>query len=250
MSRRRVGSVSSVRQAGLKLTMRARYQMHRKSRKTGFPSVVTLFSAPNYLDVYNNKAAIVKYKGEPVQHPAVQQHAAPVLASQFHGRIQLESAIRLREACVCKVSCGGGLLTGLVWQLRTWSRHCLIYARRRSSWRALKDQLQLAQRPPTAISPSDAKSSRTRSWPSGVWRTFSHCSGALAAPPRSNTPLTLYGQQRGVGTRIRVQEHLRLVPLAIWHACAWRRGHQERYQDLRRRVCTHPGPFFIIVLMR
>jgi hypothetical protein len=35
--------------------------MYRKSRKTGFPSVMTLFSAPNYLDVYNNKAAIVKY---------------------------------------------------------------------------------------------------------------------------------------------------------------------------------------------
>ena len=36
--------------------------MCRKSRKTGFPSVMTLFSAPNYLDVYNNKAAMVKYE--------------------------------------------------------------------------------------------------------------------------------------------------------------------------------------------
>jgi serine/threonine-protein phosphatase 2B catalytic subunit len=36
--------------------------MYRKSGKTGFPSVVTLFSAPNYLDEYNNKAAIVKYE--------------------------------------------------------------------------------------------------------------------------------------------------------------------------------------------
>jgi serine/threonine-protein phosphatase 2B catalytic subunit len=36
--------------------------MYRKSRKTGFPSVMTLFSAPNYLDVYNNKAAMVKYE--------------------------------------------------------------------------------------------------------------------------------------------------------------------------------------------
>jgi serine/threonine-protein phosphatase 2B catalytic subunit len=39
-----------------------RYRMYRKSRKTGFPSVMTLFSAPNYLDVYNNKAAMVKYE--------------------------------------------------------------------------------------------------------------------------------------------------------------------------------------------
>lgn len=40
----------------------AGYRMYRKSRKTGFPSVMTLFSAPNYLDVYNNKAAMVKYE--------------------------------------------------------------------------------------------------------------------------------------------------------------------------------------------
>ena len=39
-----------------------RYRMYRKTRTTGFPSVMTLFSAPNYLDVYNNKAAILKYE--------------------------------------------------------------------------------------------------------------------------------------------------------------------------------------------
>lgn len=39
-----------------------RYRMYRKTRSTGFPSVMTLFSAPNYLDVYNNKAAILKYE--------------------------------------------------------------------------------------------------------------------------------------------------------------------------------------------
>jgi len=38
-----------------------RYRMYRKSRKTRFPSVMTLFSAPNSLDVYN-KAAMVKYE--------------------------------------------------------------------------------------------------------------------------------------------------------------------------------------------
>ncbi|KAH8101895.1 serine/threonine protein phosphatase 2B [Cristinia sonorae] len=40
----------------------AGYRMYRKTRSTGFPSVMTLFSAPNYLDVYNNKAAILKYE--------------------------------------------------------------------------------------------------------------------------------------------------------------------------------------------
>src|ERR1700759_4842701 len=36
--------------------------MYRKTRSTGFPSVMTIFSAPNYLDVYNNKAAVLKYE--------------------------------------------------------------------------------------------------------------------------------------------------------------------------------------------
>ncbi|KAI8900854.1 Metallo-dependent phosphatase-like protein [Globomyces pollinis-pini] len=40
----------------------AGYKMYRKTRTTGFPSVITIFSAPNYLDVYNNKAAILKYE--------------------------------------------------------------------------------------------------------------------------------------------------------------------------------------------
>ena len=38
------------------------YRMYRKTKTTGFPSVITIFSAPNYLDVYNNKAAILKYE--------------------------------------------------------------------------------------------------------------------------------------------------------------------------------------------
>ena len=40
----------------------ARYRMYRKSQMTGFPSLITIFSAPNYLDVYNNKAAVLKYE--------------------------------------------------------------------------------------------------------------------------------------------------------------------------------------------
>ncbi|KAG0351912.1 3',5'-cyclic-nucleotide phosphodiesterase (PDEase) (3':5'-CNP) [Gamsiella multidivaricata] len=33
----------------------AGYRMYRKTKTTGFPSVMTIFSAPNYLDVYHNK---------------------------------------------------------------------------------------------------------------------------------------------------------------------------------------------------
>ena len=36
--------------------------MYRKTKTTGFPSVMTIFSAPNYLDVYANKAAVLKYE--------------------------------------------------------------------------------------------------------------------------------------------------------------------------------------------
>jgi len=32
--------------------------MYRKSQTTGFPSLITIFSAPNYLDVYNNKVSV------------------------------------------------------------------------------------------------------------------------------------------------------------------------------------------------
>lgn len=40
----------------------AGYRMYRKSKATSFPAVMTIFSAPNYLDVYNNKAAVLKYE--------------------------------------------------------------------------------------------------------------------------------------------------------------------------------------------
>src|ERR1700753_1128035 len=36
--------------------------MHLKNESTGFPTVITLFSAPNYLDAYNNKGAILRYE--------------------------------------------------------------------------------------------------------------------------------------------------------------------------------------------
>ena len=37
--------------------------MYRKSQTTGFPSLITIFSAPNYLDVYNNKGSSHVGKG-------------------------------------------------------------------------------------------------------------------------------------------------------------------------------------------
>jgi len=40
------------------------YRMYRKNSATNFPSLITIFSAPNYLDVYNNKAAVLKYEND------------------------------------------------------------------------------------------------------------------------------------------------------------------------------------------
>jgi serine/threonine-protein phosphatase 2B catalytic subunit len=42
------------------------YRMYKKSPDTGFPSLITIFSAPNYCDVYQNKAAIMKYENNVV----------------------------------------------------------------------------------------------------------------------------------------------------------------------------------------
>ncbi|KAL6057444.1 Serine/threonine-protein phosphatase [Balamuthia mandrillaris] len=38
------------------------YRMYARHPKTQFPTVITLFSAPNYLDAYNNKGAVLRYE--------------------------------------------------------------------------------------------------------------------------------------------------------------------------------------------
>ena len=38
------------------------YRMYKNSAKFNFPTLITIFSAPNYLDTYNNKAAILKFE--------------------------------------------------------------------------------------------------------------------------------------------------------------------------------------------
>jgi serine/threonine-protein phosphatase 2B catalytic subunit len=37
------------------------YRLYKKNVLTGFPSVICIFSAPNYCDAYNNKAAIIRF---------------------------------------------------------------------------------------------------------------------------------------------------------------------------------------------
>jgi len=38
------------------------YRLYKKGATTGFPTVICIFSAPNYCDVYNNKGAIIRFK--------------------------------------------------------------------------------------------------------------------------------------------------------------------------------------------
>ncbi|AOA69021.1 Calcineurin A [Komagataella phaffii GS115] len=40
----------------------AGFRMYKRTKTMGFPSLLTMFSAPNYLDSYNNKAAVLKYQ--------------------------------------------------------------------------------------------------------------------------------------------------------------------------------------------
>lgn len=40
--------------------------MYRKTPGKQFPSLITVFSAPNYLDMYRNKGAVIKYKNKTI----------------------------------------------------------------------------------------------------------------------------------------------------------------------------------------
>lgn len=91
----------------------AGYRMYRKTRTTGFPSVMTIFSAPNYLDVYNNKAAVLKYENNVMnirqfsmsnlrhwwrdEANSIRLHTTPVLVAQLHGCLYMVVALRRRE---------------------------------------------------------------------------------------------------------------------------------------------------------
>jgi len=49
--------------------------MFRKTPTKKFPSVITVFSAPNYLDAYRNRGAVLKYANKSIT--IRQYHARP-----------------------------------------------------------------------------------------------------------------------------------------------------------------------------
>jgi serine/threonine-protein phosphatase 2B catalytic subunit len=92
--------------------------MYRKTKTTGFPSVMTIFSAPNYLDVYNNKAAVLKYESN-VMNIRQFNCTPPVLATQLYGCLYMEFAVRRREKYVTTPRCSRmgvdlGIVTGML----------------------------------------------------------------------------------------------------------------------------------------
>jgi hypothetical protein len=79
------------------------FKMHKWSG-SDFPLVITIFSAPNYCDIYNNKGAVIKFDvsfnsskskiEQHAQYSAVQLYATPVLAAKFYGRVHLVNPVR------------------------------------------------------------------------------------------------------------------------------------------------------------
>jgi hypothetical protein len=55
--------------------------MYKKNEATGFPSLITIFSAPNYLDMYNNKGKAPRPAARPKQHVRLR----PLTAAAAHG---------------------------------------------------------------------------------------------------------------------------------------------------------------------
>lgn len=44
------------------------FKMHQTNTQSGFPTVITIFSAPNYCDCYNNKGAVLKFEVDVGSH--------------------------------------------------------------------------------------------------------------------------------------------------------------------------------------
>mmetsp|Transcript_3570 Transcript_3570/g.9252 ORF Transcript_3570/g.9252 Transcript_3570/m.9252 type:complete len:478 (-) Transcript_3570:590-2023(-) len=59
------------------------FKMHKKDPENDFPAVITLFSAPNYCDVYKNKAAILKYQNTLINIRQFKQTAHPYCLPNF-----------------------------------------------------------------------------------------------------------------------------------------------------------------------
>eukprot|EP00347_Sterkiella_histriomuscorum_P002668 403367261 len=59
------------------------YKMHKWNGASEFPVVITIFSAPNYCDVYNNKGAIIKFEQNTLNIQQFNYTAHPYILPNF-----------------------------------------------------------------------------------------------------------------------------------------------------------------------
>ena len=59
------------------------YKMHKWNGPSEFPTVITIFSAPNYCDVYNNKGAIIKFESNTLNIQQFNYTAHPYILPNF-----------------------------------------------------------------------------------------------------------------------------------------------------------------------
>ena len=59
------------------------FKMYKWNNNVDFPSVITIFSAPNYCDVYNNKAAVISFKNNMVNIQQYNYSPHPFILPQF-----------------------------------------------------------------------------------------------------------------------------------------------------------------------
>jgi serine/threonine-protein phosphatase 2B catalytic subunit len=57
--------------------------MHRWDGEKEFPMVITVFSAPNYCDVYNNKGAVIKFDNNDLNIQQYYQNEHPYFLPNF-----------------------------------------------------------------------------------------------------------------------------------------------------------------------
>ena len=59
------------------------FKMYNWKGNGSFPTVITLFSAPNYCDTYNNKGAVIKFENETLNIQQYNYTAHPYLLPSF-----------------------------------------------------------------------------------------------------------------------------------------------------------------------